>query len=327
MQAGPVFHCKYAATSARGNALITINTEKQLIRVDDWATIIERAGFTDNLNPKQHELKVIIGRYAFKDKLRCGLSSCHTPHNRGYIVVTKSGLETNIGKDCGKTHFGVDFNDMSRQFEREVTEKENRETLWSFHFKLDDILQSMEHIRRAERGADWVHRRSRPLVELNKGCPEKIVRRIGEMLKTGTSVVTVPRLATKEEADAEEARTGRRVQRPYYVEEPVGQIADLHVLHRENDLREILVLDLEAKCKELADVDIDTMTYEHLSRWVKWVGTVDEKLQRAKDAVASGRRLLTAKNLSCLSQIVSNSDDVRAFNEYVKTLAGSSPAS
>ncbi|MEF9443407.1 hypothetical protein OWT26_25875 [Burkholderia sp. 1A5] len=107
--------------------LITINTDKQLIRVDTWDAILERAGFTNDLDPKQHELKAIIGRYAFRDKLRCGLSSCHTPHNRGYIVVTKSGLETNIGKDCGKTHFGVDFNDMSRQFERDVTEKENRE--------------------------------------------------------------------------------------------------------------------------------------------------------------------------------------------------------
>ncbi|WP_247538595.1 hypothetical protein [Ralstonia pseudosolanacearum] len=301
--------------------MITINTEKQLIRVDDWATVIERAGFTDDLDPKQHELKAIIGRYAFKDKLRCGLSSCHTPHNRGYIVVTKSGLETNIGKDCGKTHFGVDFNDMSRQFERDVTEKENRETLWSFHFKLDEVLQTIDDIRRAERGADWVYKRSRPLVELNKGCPEKIVRRIGDMLKTGTSIVTVPREATKEEADAEEARTGRRVQRPYYVDERVGEIANLHVLYRENDLREILVLDLETKGKELSNLDIDVMTYEQLSRWVKWVGAVEEKLQRAQDVVASGCQFLTAENLSSLSRIVSSGDDVRAFNEYLKTLA------
>ncbi|MDB0573904.1 hypothetical protein LBW59_24490 [Ralstonia solanacearum] len=301
--------------------MITINTEKQLIRVDDWATLVERAGFTDDLDPKQHELKAIIGRYAFKDKLRCGLSSCHTPHNRGYIVATKSGLETNIGKDCGKTHFGVDFNDMSRQFERDITEKENRETLWSFHFRLDEILQTIDDIRRAERGADWVYRRSRPLIELNKGCPEKIVRRIGDMLKTGTSIVTVSREATKEEIDAKEARTGRQVRRPYYVDEPAGEIANLHVLYCENDLREILVLDLETKSKGLSNLDIDTMTYEQLLRWVKWVGTVEEKLQRAQDTVASGRQFLTAENLSCLSRIVSSDDDVRAFNEYLKSLA------
>lgn len=49
--------------------MITINTEKQLVRVDDWSSIIEWASFIDDLDPKQHELKAIIGRYAFLDKL------------------------------------------------------------------------------------------------------------------------------------------------------------------------------------------------------------------------------------------------------------------
>lgn len=42
--------------------------------------------------------------------------------------------------------------------------------------------------------------------------------------------------------------------------------------------------------------------------------------------MASGRRLLTVDNLSCLSQLVSDSDDVQAFDEYLKALAGSSAA-
>lgn len=301
--------------------MITINTEKQLVRVDDWASIIERAGFTDNLDPKQHELKAIIGRYAFKDKLRCGLAGCHTPHNRGYIVVTQSGLETNIGKDCGKKQFGVDFNDMSRQFERDVTEKENREALWSFHFRLDEVLQRIDSVRGGDRGADWVYKRSRPLLELNKGCPGEIVRRVIEMVKTGASIVTISREATKDEVNAEEARLGRGLPRPHYVDEPVGQITDLQVLYRENDLREILVLDLEEKCKELANLDIDAMTYQQLSDWVKWVGTVEEKLQRAQDVVTSGRRLLSVENLSCLSHLVSSGEDVRMFGDYLTTLA------
>ena len=308
------------AQGAKGNALITINTDKQLIRVDTWDAIMERAGFTDDLDPKQHELKAIIGRYAFRDKLRCGLSSCHTPHNRGYIVVTKSGLETNIGKDCGKTHFGVDFNDMSRQFERDVTEKENRETLWSFHFRLDELVQTIEGIRKGYRGADWLYKRSRPLVELNRGCPAAVVRRVGDMIKTGSTLVVVPREATKAEIDAEEARTGRRVPRPYYIDEPVGQVGHLDALYRENDVREILVLDLETRCKELSDLDIDTMAYEQLSKWVRWTGRVEERLQRVQSAVESGRELLTKRNLSCLSGILTDPTEVDAFGQYLQTL-------
>lgn len=161
--------------------MITINTEKQLVRIDSWEQVLERPGFNDNLDPTKHELKAIIGRYAFKDKFRCGLSNCHTPHNRGYLVVTKDGLETNLGKDCGRNHFGVDFNDMSRQFERDMTEKENRETLWSFQFKLDEHFQAIDDLRRADRGADWVHKKSRPLLELNKGFESRL-RRMGRRL-------------------------------------------------------------------------------------------------------------------------------------------------
>lgn len=298
--------------------MITINTEKQLIRVDDWSTIVERAGFTGDLDPKQHELKEIIGRYVFKDKLRCGLSSCHKSHNRGYIVVTKSGLETNIGKDCGKTHFGVDFNDKSRQFERDITEKENRETLWSFHFRLDELMQTIEEIRKEERGADWVYKHARPLVELNKGVPEKIVRYVCDMVRRGSNIVTVPRQATKEEANAEEARTGRPVLRPFIIDEPVGQVSNLDALYHENNLKEILVVDLAMACKELAELDIDTLSYAQLSKWVKWVGSVEAKLQRARDAVASGRQLLAVANLACLSKV--SRVDAWEFEQYLKTL-------
>ena len=300
--------------------MITINTDKQLVRVDSWEEIVQRPGFSDSLDPTQHELQAIIGRYAFKDTLRCGLSNCHTLHGRGYLVVTKDGLETNIGKDCGKTHFGVEFADMSRQFERDITEKENRETLWSFQFKLDEYLRVIEDIRRADRGADWIYKKSRSLLELNKGCPQEVIRCISDLLKTGGNTISVLREATTEEIELEESRTGRTLPRPHYIAEPVGQLGHLDALRPENDLREILVLDLESKCKEFAESDIDTMTYEQLAKWVKWVGTVDGKLQRANDSVAAGQQLLTEGNLACLTKIISTSVDRISFQKYLQSL-------
>ncbi len=47
--------------------------------------------------------------------------------------------------------------------------------------------------------------------------------------------------------------------RPHYVDEPIGQINHLDALRPENDLREILVLDLDAKGKEFAELNVDTM--------------------------------------------------------------------
>ncbi|UIF85830.1 hypothetical protein [Cupriavidus sp. UYPR2.512] len=301
--------------------MITINTDKQLVRIDSWEQVLERPGFNDNLNPAQHELRAIIGRYVFKDKILCGLSSCHTPHNRGYLVVTKDGLETNLGKDCGRNHFGVDFNDMSRQFERDMTEKENRETLWSFHFKLDELFQAIEDLRRGDRGADWVHKKSRPLLELNKGCPQDVVRRVAELLKTGGNTIFTQRKATAKEIELEEERTGRRLPRPHYVDEPIGRVNYLDALRPENDLREILVLDLDAKGKEFAELNVDTMTHEQLVRWVKWVGTVEGKLERARDAIETGRHLLGEANLACLAEIIAKPADKDLCLDYLRSLA------
>jgi len=181
-------------------------------------------------------------------------------------------------------------------------------------------VQTIEGIRKGYRGADWLYKRSRPLVELNRGCPAAVVRRVGDMIKTGSTLVVVPREATKAEIDAEEARTGRRVSRPYYIDEPVGQVEHLDALYRENDVREILVLDLETRCKELSDLDIDTMAYEQLSKWVRWTGRVEERLQRVQSAVESGRELLTKRNLSCLSGILTDPTEVDAFGQYLQTL-------
>lgn len=127
--------------------MITLSTEKGLTKVDDWDSIIARAGFIVSLNPLEHELKSILGRYVFQEKVPCGLSNCKTPHNRGYIVVTKDGRETNIGKDCGKNYFGVDFQVMANKFERDITEQDNREALWTFTLKLDELEQRISALR------------------------------------------------------------------------------------------------------------------------------------------------------------------------------------
>ena len=82
--------------------MIVLNTDKGLVTIKDWTDIVERPGFSSNLNPNEHTLKAILGRYVFHERIPCGLSDCHTPHGKGYVVSTVSGRETNIGQDCGR---------------------------------------------------------------------------------------------------------------------------------------------------------------------------------------------------------------------------------
>jgi hypothetical protein len=300
--------------------MIVLNSTKELIKVESWAEIEARAGFTTNLDPKSHTLDAIIGRYMFPDRIRCGLSNCHTPHAKGYIVATKDGRETNIGKDCGQTYFGVDFETLSRKFDRDILEKENRERLWSFSFHLDELKQKIDGLRSQENGANWVYRQRRSLIESGKECPSQIVRQLASMVKTRQPVLTIEREATSPEINQLEAAQGRRVKRPHYISEPIAEIVGLEALYLENDLKELLVVELQENIKKFEEEDIDQLSFEALRRWAKWIGAVEATLERALSSIASGRRLLVASNLEPLARVVLEPEGVAQFKKYIKSL-------
>ncbi|OQZ07365.1 MAG: hypothetical protein B6D36_00310 [Planctomycetes bacterium UTPLA1] len=301
--------------------MIILNTQKGLIEIESWEDIESRPGFAVDLDPKAHALEAILGRYIFRDKIRCGLSNCHTLHAKGYIVATKDGRETNIGKDCGRTYFGVDFETLSRKFDRDIAEKENREKLWSFAFRLDELKNEIAEIRGQDRGADWVYRNIRRLTEVGSGCPEEVVRRVRGMIKSRQAQLTLEREATGEEIDTLEATQGRRVQRPFYIAEPIAEIVGMEALYPENDLRELLVMNLEAKIKEFEVLDIDTLSFESLRKWAKWTDTVAATIDTATDAVVRGRKLLMRGNLEPFARILRDADDDGQFRRFLNSLS------
>lgn len=300
--------------------MITLNSEQGLVTVESWDDIRSRPGFVTDLNPSDHKLDSIIGRYIFRDKIRCGLSNCHTPHAKGYIATTKEGLSTNIGKDCGKRYFGVDFETMSKKFDRDVTEAENRSRLCGFSLQIDEVERTISGLRQKPHGADWVYKKTRALVSVGNGCLEEVVRRISTMLKNGTNTLTTEREATSSEVDALEAMQGRRLQRPHVISEPVAEIAGLQALYPENDVKVLLVLDLETNLREFKDKDIDSLTYDELRRWAKWADSFENTLERATNAVALGGILLAQSNLEPFSRVLVKREDNSLFRAYLRGL-------
>lgn len=300
--------------------MITLNTEQGLISVENWEDIESRPGFSTDLNPSDHQLDSIIGRYLFKEKIKCGLSNCHTPHAKGYIVATKDGQSTNIGKDCGKKYFGVDFEDLSKKFDRDITEKENRDRLFSFSFQIEELEGTISDLRKKERGADWVNKKTRPLVSAGKDCPEVIVRRISSMIKNGTNILFVQRESTQAEIETLESIQGRKIKRPHIIEERIAEIAGIHALYPENDLKKLLVDDLEVGLKAFKNKDIDLLSYDDLRYWTKWISSIENILERAMTAVTLGNDLLSRSNLEPFSQVLTKRDDLTLFRSYLKGL-------
>lgn len=300
--------------------MIVLNSNKEIIRVEKWSDITERAGFSGNLNPTEHKLGSIIGRYAFKDYVPCGLSNCHTPHGRGYIVVTTDGHETNIGKDCGKNYFGVDFETLSNKFDRDMTEKENRQKLWDFHFRSEEVAAQVLKLRKDDRGADWVYKQTTRIQDIRE-LPSKVVRRIAAMVKSREPMLTKEHEATEAEIVQLEDAQGRRLQHPYVVSIPLGEVNGLEALYPENNLKVLLIDGVSERIKALSDCDIDTLTFEQLRVWSRWLGELEQVLERAVRAVKSGNAFFTRQNLSNFSDAVElNTDEHQFILKYLSCL-------
>lgn len=298
--------------------MIIINTDLGLVKVEHWDEVLALPNYTADLDSNQHELSTIIGRYLFRDKVRCGLSNCHTQHEKGYVVTTKSGAVTNIGKDCGARYFGVDFEDMTRKFDRDLHEREMREQLASFSFRIESLEDRLHEIRRAEKGADWIHKRLHALQTISNETPGEVVRRLSSMVRAGSGTLSRQREATAAEREAARA-TGAKISMSYYVEEPIGEIVGIQAMYPDYDLRKLLVIEIDENLKEFKTMNIDTLTYDQLKRWVKWQFGIERVLDSVREAILFGQRLLTRENLGQFNQVLSKSE-MEQFRCFLKGL-------
>jgi hypothetical protein len=237
------------------------------------------------------------------------------------VVSTESGELTNIGWICGSEYFGEDFDALSRQFERDLEDQTNRETLASFSFRADLLQEAVDALRHADYGADWIYKRTRPLLAAHRGCPEPIVRKIAAMIKAGQNQLTSDRQATARETEIAEAAAGRTIPQPYMISEVVAQINGMAALNPQNDLRQLLVIDIHEELKAFRDLDIDSLKHSELRRWANWIGTNDVRLERANAAIGSGRELLTADNLEPFFRLITSNADTYEYRRYLTSLA------
>ena len=92
-----------------------------------FASIAEyeaRPNFNAELRLTADELDRIVGKYELPaDRgswAACGLNNCRREHRFGYVISAKDGRETNIGHDCGKREFDVEFDEVEARYKRAV---------------------------------------------------------------------------------------------------------------------------------------------------------------------------------------------------------------
>ena len=230
------------------------------------------------------------------------------------------GISTNIGKDCGKKYFGVDFETLSKQFDQDYKDAENRDRLWSFSFQIEEIENKLKNIRQGKNGADWVYKKSQQLLRLGGECPNEVVHQITSMVKARTNTLTQQREATESETAIAEIQTGRKVPRPHFIDEPIAEIAGFEVLYPENNLKNLLIDELETNLKSFKSKNIDILSSGELKNWVKWSNSVENIIELANKITSLSSRLLSKDNLEPFTRLSKTRDDIAKFRCYLKSL-------
>lgn len=300
--------------------MITLNTDRGLQRIENFNDVYEMPGFCVDFDPNAVKLDTIIGNYTESDFVRCGLSNCHTKHGKGYLVKVEDGTVTNIGKDCGKTHFGVDFESMRQSFDRDIMNKERRENLKAFQNQIPGFREIIAEVRGEKAGADWVYKTIQELTNPGKGVPDSIVEVMRKVRHTRNPTLTKPRFATKAEVRQVEVAERRKIEGPYYIDEPVGSIEGIGALYPENDIRELLILGLEKLLKDIEALDVDSLPSPKLRANINLVTSADAQLSRARASVNAGRIFLRADNLKVLMEFAEEENEQGEFQKFLNSL-------
>jgi hypothetical protein len=71
---------------------------------------------------------------------------------------------------------------------------------------------------------------------------------------------------------------------------------------------------------EFRNLSVDDLAPGDLQHWAKWVDGVDSVLDKARQTLEQGRRLLTVENLQPITRVLTSRDDLAEFRAYLRTL-------
>lgn len=267
--------------------------------------IYNRTAYQADIDPATSKPEKIIAGYQFFEAIPCGLKNCHQPHKQGYLVLTTSGAETNMGWVCGVNHFGVDFRMMRKSFDRAVSMHRYKQRLQEVMGNADDILSRWNDLVNETHGLRWLQRSIR---YFSKTYPASVVAAVRDRSRRGDSVVSVERERIKQELDAAEvANPGVSRERLRYVAEPVGQLQGLLIF--EKDLYSHEAFKIESSLQELRGLDLESLSYRKLSDWYRWANSIEDSLLDIELLLEEGQKFFQAANRGLLVHLTRHAPD------------------
>jgi hypothetical protein len=268
------------------------------IEFKSWEEIIARPDYRTDVHPGNAKLDTIIGWYTLRD-IRCGLQDCHQVHGMGLVVRTSDGRETNIGHNCGETHFQATFRTLRNRLNQEKTVRFRRQQVRDIQGRREQLQERVQQLRDMPHGADWLNK---SLTNFRNAYPKGLVRRLSDRAQRGDNVVTASRERTSAQIDDLMAfNDSLRREDLRYEDVPVGRLEGLEIFQR--SIRDIVIFELEQRLQELGEIDVLLLSGNELRAWAAWVGHVDTLIAEAEELINEGQLFFMPNNLRLFERL------------------------
>lgn len=265
-------------------------TKKYYARITTWEDILKMGGYTDSLDPKKEKLKQVVNRYELPTKGKCGLSNCGTAHFRGYIVETESGKLTNLGHICGNNHFGLNFTSLKNKLDKEVDYFNKIESINLAKSNIAEKYRELSEIEDGWKKIESVYR------TIKSECLDGLYNKLEQMKHSKSSVISTQRKAIESEIELEETRTGKAVQKPFYITEILGNLKGLNYLIDRVKIKDMLQNN-KIILESLEDFDENKITFKDLNKIIKENERLNDSVREAHNIIKDGFELFSADNM------------------------------
>lgn len=262
---------------------------KTFVKISSWDDIITRPGYVEKIDPTSVKLKQILGRYNISPQQPCGIKNCGTAHNMGFLVLCEGGLETNIGRHCGKNIFGVDFQRLERVFTQDTNAQRYRQNISTFKNAIQNFIPQIEFLKFGEKQSLYCIEKMH--YQATKGFEQKTLDRLLERAKRNDGYImrTIALVG-------DERRIAIEAQSPLYREEFLTTINGLNSLLAYKTLKALVSVTFDIDLKIFLEIKEDFLDFNSLKHWNNWVNTFEVKLKKAEDIVIDCNRFLEPSN-------------------------------
>lgn len=290
--------------------MIFLKTENGPIKLDKWDEVTSKPSFVSKIPKGKHQLDKIIGYYEVKDKVRCSLSTCNQPHNKGYIVVTTENIESIIGNSCGKNIFGVEFESLASDFDKFRAHEERKAIILQGKKSLPIWRESLELLRFKGRDILWA------AINIERLCNANYVGRTAanefrNIAKNQNPDITydTTNIDKKLKALLFEFNKNFRDSGEAFQSISVGKMQYIHVLLPENNLKN-LHSSIYEDLKLLDGVLVDEASSPLLLEISIRTNTIKTRINELSQLFKDAKQFLQRKNLNLINEKLKKMENV-----------------